>query len=573
MTLKNLEQRYNEKVNQLYRGATTKFEGGKPGGGTNADPLNPRRVGDESFGRISQALGRFLPVARATQDTIRLTKFLASVRGAVFLGKQQLLQTGNTFEITRLLNPVFVLGAAAAPGVGNVVRIRRHLKPFNTLLSRTDTDYPEVRKLGLLQVSTWDKNFLNPITNQFVLSDLKPASPFNAKKNIGDVDGFGYDSAGFKRTRPELKDYIGTIHNDVETYNTFKFGGIVGKRNTYGAVNSGRNANTTYGGNNYALYYRNGGMATLFDYGKPLITPTTTDPNVVRSNIISDIGNASALKNYATGSADLATQIQTYTDGLPSAAERPSYLQYNTDSSNRPVTGRRTASTILGAYADLPTVGTQADGTTPIPAFDDPILVSFAMGKDDHVQFRSYIKNLKQTSTPQYKDYQYIGRIEKFISYVTVQRDVSFDLKVLAFHPDELQTVWKRINYLTGMVYPYGINRGILQPNIIRFTIGKIYVNQPGYVTSMDTTFTGNDDVGEAWDIDEQVTHGATISMKFSLIEKSTALSTTPLYGITEGINGFQRVLTLKSAPAGEEPSTVRMVTEPATAPAEEGGD
>jgi hypothetical protein len=157
------------------------------------------------------------------------------------------------------------------------------------------------------------------------------------------------------------------------------------------------------------------------------------------------------------------------------------------------------------------------------------------MGNDNHVQFRSYIKNLKQNMSPQYKDYQYIGRIEKFISYVSVQRSVTFDLEVLALNPADLPAVWKRINYLTGMVFPYGVNKGILQPNIIRFTIGRIFVDQPGYVESMDVSFMGEDVTGGIFDLDEQVTQGAKVTMKFNLIEKRTGLANTPFFGITQG--------------------------------------
>jgi hypothetical protein len=565
MTLKNLEQRYNEKVNQLYRGATTKFENGRPGGGTNADPLNPRRVGDESFGRISQSFGRFLPIARATQDTIRLTKFLVSVRGLIFLGKQQLLQTGNTFEMTRLLNPAFVLGAAALPGVGNTVRIRRHLRPFATLLSKTDTSTPNVKKLGQLQVTTYNKEFLTSSARRFNFRDFIPPSPFSIpKQNIG--EGNPWD-----KTRPELINYVKTIHG-IPSEIKFKYGGtIVNTRNglagdtydgnTYGITsNTGDPANA---GRLYTTYYRgsNGSpgwarsIATRLDYGRLLIRSTATvtsrnkkitnildaptNPDIVRSDIISEVGNASALKNYAT-SADLETQIETYAAGLPVSSSRPSYLQYNRDQSNRAVTGRRASLRILDAYADLPTIETQADDKV-IPAFDDPIIVSFAMGKDDHVQFRAFIKDLKQDATPEYKPYQYIGRIEKFISYVTVQRNVSFKLHVVAFSKDELPIVWKRINYLTGMVYPYGINRGILRPNIIRMTIGRVFVNQPGYITSINTTF---DEVVESWDIDNQVPIGATLDMRFSLIEKRTALASTPLFGITQNVGGFATSLT-----------------------------
>jgi hypothetical protein len=183
------------------------------------------------------------------------------------------------------------------------------------------------------------------------------------------------------------------------------------------------------------------------------------------------------------------------------------------------------------------------DGLTIQPAyalinntFDDSIYVSFAMGNNTPVSFRAYITDLTQTATPEYKPYQYIGRIEKFITYTSVQRQISFKLGILAYSKDEIEGVWRRLNYLTGLVFPYGYVRGIYQPNIVRLTIGDIYDNQPGYLTSLTTNFT---ELSETWDLDRQVPIAATSDISFTLIEKNTKVADSPFYGITEGMEGF----------------------------------
>ena len=165
--------------------------------------------------------------------------------------------------------------------------------------------------------------------------------------------------------------------------------------------------------------------------------------------------------------------------------------------------------------------------------FEDAILVSFAMGNNDPVQFRSFIRDLTQSATPEYKTYQYIGRIERFVYYITVEREINFKLDLLAFSKDELKLVWERLNYLTGMVFPYGITRGILQPNIVKLTIGNVYHDQPGYITSFNVNFN---EVSESWDLDNEVPIGATVDMSFKLIEKATKTANSPFYGITGDI-------------------------------------
>jgi hypothetical protein len=208
----------------------------------------------------------------------------------------------------------------------------------------------------------------------------------------------------------------------------------------------------------------------------------------------------------------------------------------------------------LKPYKNLRSVNHMVTGDPPGSYIDkelgdqvDPVVVSFAMGRDDHIQFRAFIRDLQQTATPQYKDYQYIGRIEKFISYVTVQREISFKLDIIAFSKEELDIVWKRINYITGLVFPYGINKGILQPNIVRLTIGQVYTDQPGYITSLDTTFS---DLSPSWDIDKQVPINATMNIRFKLIEKNVALADSPFYGINEGNSDFDRITQDETTPA-----------------------
>lgn len=191
-------------------------------------------------------------------------------------------------------------------------------------------------------------------------------------------------------------------------------------------------------------------------------------------------------------------------------------------------------------YSVLPTVG-KNEGNGDIDGSTDFALVSFAMADKDHVQFRAFIKDLQQSISPQYKDYQYIGRIERFINFTGVQREISFKLAIVAFSEEELNSVWTRINYLTGMVFPYGFTRGILQPNIVRLTIGNVYVDQPGYITSLNTDFS---QVTETWHTKDGSTQAVPISaqmdIKFVLIEKSTKIATSPFYGITED-NGLKQ--------------------------------
>ena len=250
------------------------------------------------------------------------------------------------------------------------------------------------------------------------------------------------------------------------------------------------------------------------------------------------------------------TNMQAKVDAFKTGPQKGKKLSYIKDESNLPAIVPNT-SVSKPAYQSINN------------AFDDPIVVSFAMGKDTPIRFRAYIKDLQQSATPEYKSYQYIGRMEKFVNYVGVQREISFKLGVVAFSKDELDGVWTRINYLTGLVFPYGFNRGIFQPNIARLTIGNVYVEQPGYVTSLNTNFN---ELGESWEIDggRQVPIAAQMDIKFIIIEKSSKVADSPFYGITEEMEGFSKQLpnagpdttaTAATAPSNDTPAKVNVET------------
>lgn len=528
MTFKTLEARYNERVSQLYEGATTKWEGGKEGGGFNADPLMPRRPGNGYFGFPDKLLGRALPTLSAIQDTLRMVKYTASIRGLIgFLAKQQLLQSGNTFQTTRLINPAFHILAAGLPGIGNVLRVRRHWSPRLTpqgLLPtfKQDAHTVNVKQFGQLQVSTATevlrrytdkykinnpltigqkiKNFLSPVTTLFGLG---------GKPNMGWTDGSKFLSIGSKHnpegttwniSRPELLENS-IVQQNIEDnprktqFATPRF--IIPKTRQQGAPADG-------------LRYEIHGQRA----------PQYIPLKAIRDIVIPRFGPV-----MVDGDLDISDKM--FTAGSdPSNAKQLSHTQAKNKNIKFP----------YDALNDT---------------FDDFIDVTFAMGRGEPVKFRAFIKDVQQSSSPQYKEYQYIGRTEKFISYTGVQREVSFKLSVVALSAPELKNVWKRINYLTGLVFPYSISNGIYQPNIVRMTIGKLYMDQPIYVTSLNTNFS---EVLESWDVGEQIPMSAMIDIKCILIEKTQKIANSPFYGINE--EQFNTEYDARLAATGEVPAS-----------------
>jgi hypothetical protein len=671
MAFRNLEQRFNETVDDLYRGAKLKFDGGKASTGINDDPLMVRTPGDGRLG-IKQE-GRSVPFNSGPRDTVRLTLFSASVRGIAFYAKQQLLQTGNTFAITRGLNPTFVIGNTIP-----FLHVRRHLRPLEGLLGRTPPQTTDqLKRIGRLQKETYDKLARRP---SIIVSDrpikeviLNKLSSFaTANRSIGDGD------YPVEFSRPEIAEgnyhvynmitgvgNEGTQSNLLASFANKILPQAISRRlnnlflspekvsnsidlsavkNRYG-VSSPTNDYTTYytSGirlNNNGIDYQKFDVSaysretnstdetirsnlilnqsikenytdTEFLDAESLqakITENTIDDSYIEDNKIIDGGTSGPAQDYRLASlapnndpnrlfkttgvpdntrSDLITKeplkdrnrevldrrINTLredfqrssdefiTDITGGAISTQPFLKYfipdNTgvivsrdggtnarDLSNdngrklkylKDALNYETDETIkaLSRYNKLPSAGQGGDESITDGSGNkiDPVLISFAMGNDAHVQFRAFIRDINQTVNPEYKTYQYVGRIEKFITYVSVQREVSFKLDVLSFSKDELKVVWNRINYLTSFAFPYEVNKGILQPNIVRFTIGKMYRDQPGYVTSLSTVFN---EISESWDIDEEVPIAATINISMAIIEKTTMTANKPFYAISE---------------------------------------
>jgi hypothetical protein len=546
MSFINLENRFNQTVKELYATATTKFENGQPSSGQGDDPLIVRNPGNGYFGRVDRAGGRSLPVNSTIQDVKRLTLFTLSPRGLLFLAKQALLQTGNTFDQTRIINPAFII-ANAVP----FLHIKRNLRPLSELFGKTDTSDDNIRKLGALQESTFkamtekfetkpgrfwvtlDKNlsrgggpnFLKRLGAQFT----SVISGFTAKRNIWDKEGYGDrtdngPNTSWAKIRPELT----------------KINPLVNKKNRKFQQNLLKSTNFQ-GGKLFAAY---------FD------TPTGEDGGGIRSLADATAGKPdangviSAPDSFGFGRWERLTKIEY--GGTRTQARKISYIK---DPANIKNKIPRTQANVLTPYKPIP------------HTFDDAIIVSFAIGNNEHIQFRAFIKDLTESASPQYNSYQYIGRVEKFINYTGVQREISFKLSVLAFGDDELNTVWRRINYITGMVFPYGFTRGILQPNIVRLTIGDVYHDQPGYISSLNTNF--NEPAG-SWEITKgrQVPIGATMDIKFVIIEKATKIAQSPFYGITEEMRDpasqrFNKLIPVPRSVGQTQPETDAPVIEP----------
>lgn len=74
-------------------------------------------VGSSNFEKnITNADSQAIPIGSTLLDVKRVTKFVASGTGVLYIGKQYLLQKQNAFNETRIYNPLSLISATAAKG-------------------------------------------------------------------------------------------------------------------------------------------------------------------------------------------------------------------------------------------------------------------------------------------------------------------------------------------------------------------------------------------------------------------------------------------------------------------------
>lgn len=148
------------------------------------------------------------------------------------------------------------------------------------------------------------------------------------------------------------------------------------------------------------------------------------------------------------------------------------------------------------------------------------------------VPFRAFISSIKENVKPEFTEQKYIGRTERFVTYAGAKRGVQLQFNIVALSKDELDHMWTRINYLTGLAFPKGVSAsGFMIPPLFRITIGQLYDNQPCYIETLDYDFL---DDNITFDIDREVSQVINVSMTLSILEKSSRYYNSPFYEITK---------------------------------------
>ena len=115
------------------------------------------------------------------------------------------------------------------------------------------------------------------------------------------------------------------------------------------------------------------------------------------------------------------------------------------------------------------------------------------MRTKQYIFFRAYLEGITETVTPTWTPHNYIGRSEPVYTYERGEREVSFNLKLVAQTKAELDKIYDKMEALTGLCYPEYVNDGYgnrMKPPLTKFRMGELYGNTNkevlGFVKSLN---------------------------------------------------------------------------------------
>lgn len=156
---------------------------------------------------------------------------------------------------------------------------------------------------------------------------------------------------------------------------------------------------------------------------------------------------------------------------------------------------------------------------------------------DTRIEFPAYLQDLSVQVSPTWEGYNEIGRADNKYIYSTFGKSLSIAFLVPAENSQAgdmtINRVFDKLDALAKAATPYTSGAGYVGQFII-FTIGEIYVNQVGYVTSLTYDW---DNSTTTWDIDKQLPMLTNVSLSIQWVGRTMARGNTSFFSLGKEIS------------------------------------
>ena len=427
-------------------------------------------VGDNILGDFVRGAPTFTGLlSRIGNDKIRIGKFIATPRGAGFIGKQFLLQALNPTIETKIYNPLSILSDTG-------IHIPRHIPSlsYEDVLKVTG---PEGR------LSFQSKAFGADISTKISTDSLK------LNTGISLIDNFinkKIDKA--VETVQETIDKSIFALSNPNRYSPFP--SSAPKKVEKGSISFQGDIDLAESDLNKAK-----GVGRTFNKDTPVMKEGKTPTSKVKQH-----------------------QVDTYGALMGRAKDESRKSSYESKKEGKGINQNIGQQKDGNGSVDI--INIHPYGSNDLPKeTKDFIKFRFKdVVNNKFLVFRAILEGITDTVTPDYAEDRYIGRPDKLFVYQGVDRNISFTFSLYPKTKQELPILMNKLNYLIGLCYPsYTEGERMISP-FIELTMGDMFVDTPGILSSLTVTVEEQ----STWEIDEglQFPHFIKASCEFRHIGK-----------------------------------------------------
>jgi hypothetical protein len=225
-----------------------------------------------------------------------------------------------------------------------------------------------------------------------------------------------------------------------------------------------------------------------------------TNPTSIKKTALSDLWlpSQSGLTHIGEFRPAPLPSIEIKSDPLIPAAESQSARIATTNGSSE-TNGFFSAKSKASEYSK--SVPSDEDSYVPLVFTDLRPLTDATAGGGTFrsVYFRPFIKNLSETFSPQWNMQNYFNRVDKVATYQSTSRTLNLTFKIVSFSPEDLQTNYQKLMWLTSMVYPQyeGVSMRYFAGPVVKLRIGDLIDTVgrdglrgvPGVITSLNFSY------------------------------------------------------------------------------------
>ena len=125
----------------------------------------------------------------------------------------------------------------------------------------------------------------------------------------------------------------------------------------------------------------------------------------------------------------------------------------------------------------------------------------------EYLYWQAYVDNFSDQIGARYDSYNYVGRGYPLYKYDGFTRKIGLDFTIVGHTPDQLLSVYKKLNQLIQFMAPNYSDSGHMRGNFVKLTFGDYLNNVPGIIEgfSLSPIFDAGFDIGRG---EEKTTSG-----------------------------------------------------------------